>query len=294
MKSFTPPVFANTEADTLEYSVQDSGGVQSFSTPRALKKLCRKGIPGLLLLSIADEASQILAEQAAEYIRLGLSNLDVRIVVIVGHAEEAEMPDWGERLAVSAILRNTAEDTLLNKQTIKRELDNYNRLNSVRSEHNLEVQLLMAVTRFSESGMAFSSILDHFYTCLGEVCASSLSIQIAVKEHSGTLEKYDHEHQVSEADLNGAFRFSELSECLKKAITEKKPQVSISSDEFDVSVIQKKLDKQISGFLVFPILAYDRVVKILFYLISQEDMEKITVNRIDLITKAFDLSLIHI
>lgn len=281
-------IFAGGEKRQIDALLDDWCQFQWLTNFRAFKKACRQGSPALVVLHISDQDSESLSKKIVEYLRLGLANRDSRIVVLVDPAYSLEPSVWKTQLEINAHLSMDEESLVFNRDVLKTEVDNYRRMADIRRQHRLEVSLLMAVAQFSESKDIFGEVLSHFSRCLNDLCSASLSVQIRIREEQGIIESFGHAHLFSEQELSLAFKLPDISHELAKAVTEKKPQVSIQIDGFDMTVINKKLNKNITGSLVFPIIAYEKVVKILVYLISTEDMDTISVNKIDLISKAFD------
>ncbi len=282
------PIIVCGEVRQLEGLLSGWCQFHTFENTKALKKLCRRSQPALFVAHVFDEKSEDLARNSAEYLRLGLALSDTRIIVFSDLHYVVNRSSWPKALDVTAFLDYEKSNILFNQDLLKGELDNYQRISEVNKKHRQEVALLMAITRFSDAGESFDAILSHFSKCLGDVCESCLSMQINVAKDEAVIENFSRDDILSESELRTAFSLPALTGGFAHAVQEKKPQVFLAVDEFDIGVVQKKLNVEIAGYLVFPILTYTKVVKILVYFVAEQDMGSISVSKVDLISRAFD------
>jgi len=73
---------------------------------------------------------------------------------------------------------------------------------------------------------------------------------------------------------------------LQHTIDEKHPQIDLIPNKIDLSSIESHLQTTIGSYLTFPIVAYGNVLYLLFYLIPDAHMDKVSMRKINIINKA--------
>lgn len=261
----------------------DHVDLQSISSARAVKKQLRAASPAMLMLMVADEASNNQAEQLCRYVREGLADPLMKIVLLGEAGYALDEVVWLEQHGASCCLSVNEARRSINRSVIRRELESFTWLQLERHQREVETQLLMSITRFSRVNESVNSLIVPFSHALSEFCSACLCLQV---KPGG-----DGQAQVAvvypEADESpDTALVTPLQGLIDLSIKQKSPQVQLLPQELDIQRIEQHVGAVVGGYLAFPLLVYDNVVRVLICLIPAAAMDRVSMHQVEVMSKA--------
>ncbi|WP_027857196.1 sensor histidine kinase [Marinobacterium jannaschii] len=254
---------------------------------RACKKIFRQFNPWLIVMHISDDASEQRAGQVAGFIREGLADRDARM--IVAHPPEYSLNalDWMERWDINGFICLDEQRGQLNQRLIQREADDWLRAFRVRQQHQAESDLLMCITRFSRCNKGLSELLQEFSAIMARLSHATAYAHIKITDDvAGTVELARPDTGEFRGLLKEALGLPALPPFLKRAYSEKKPQIDLLPEEGAISSLEASFGVSLGSCLVFPLVVYERVICLMVYLIPEEALADISMRQVEIVTKA--------
>lgn len=281
-----PIIVVCTHANTAQFVPESWKTVEHANSLRAAKKKMRQAKPALVLLCIDSPDDVALCQSVSQYIREGLANAVSRIVVMHSESEKLDEVEWLEEFQVNACLCARHEKRLFNQSVLKRELDTFDYIESTYKQHDAETEMLMCISQFSRANETTKVLLSTFSQSLARLCHAAYSCEIYINN--------DGYHAVAAndtpSDMNDAFESlftgKALPNFLLKAIEEQQPQIDLLHANSGIDSVLDQSSTPIGSYLAFPIVVYKRVLCLLFFLIPESDMSRVSMKQINIINKA--------
>lgn len=237
----------------------------------------------MLILVLNREDQLESARQLCRYVRQGLANRTMRIVLLGNETLALDEVCWLEQHQASCCLVHTQRRAAINRSVVRRELDTFICLQSERQQRALETALLMSVTRFSRMSEGIDELTRSFACTLSEFCHAALCVQAKPQADLPAL------LSVCYPELDES-PYSLLTDPLQKlidlAFTQKTPQVQLLPQTLDLAAVDAHLGTTIAGYLAFPLVVYGRVVRVLVCLIPGMAMERVSMQQVEVMSKA--------
>lgn len=260
---------------------------QHFNHFRSLKKQFRHQKPALIICCISNQEDQTFCKQVIEYVREGLSNMDTRIVLLKQAQFDLDEANWMEQLQINCCLLSESEKQTFNIIALNRELDTFLHIENNRRQHEAETDMLMCITQFSRDNESLSELLKSFSATLATLCFSECCFHIKIQENNqGEVNYCDKGDNDFINQFTRTLGLPPIPEYLQHILIEKHPQIDLLPEVIDLKPIEEQLDAHIGSYLTFPIVAYDKVLYLLFYLIPETHMDKVSMKQINVINKA--------
>lgn len=282
-----PHVLIVSHCDTSEFLPKDWDKGHHFSNVRGIKKQFKNDTPALIIIGIKDEQDEELGKQVTEFIREGLCNNDSRIVLIKSQAFDLDEISWLELQQVNACLSADPDRDSFNTSVLHREIDTFKHIQNRLYQHEAESNMLMCITQFSRENEPLEELLKKFSHRLSVLCYSACGFHIKLLDNNECDVNYCDKDDHNFIDL-----FSQLIEApripnyLQTVIKEKHPQIDLIPEKSRLTEIDDYMGITMGSYLTFPIVAYDKVLYLLVYLIPEEDMDKVSMKQINVINKA--------
>lgn len=281
-----PIIVVCTHANTTQFVPESWKTFEHANSLRAAKKKMRQAKPALVLLCIDSPDAVALCQSVSQYIREGLANAVSRIVVMHSESEKLDEVEWLEEFQVNACLCARHEKRLFNQSVLKRELDTFDYIESTYKQHDAETEMLMCISQFSRANETTKVLLSTFSQSLARLCHAAYSCEIYINS--------DGYHAVAAKDtpsnMNDAFESlftgKTLPNFLLKAIEEQQPQIDLLHANSGIDTVLDQSSAPIGSYLAFPIVVYKRVLCLLFFLIPESDMSRVSMKQINIINKA--------
>lgn len=254
---------------------------------RAAKKKMRYAKPALVILCIDSADDVALCKSVSQFIREGGANVVSRIVVIHSESEKLDEVEWLEEYQVNACLCKRQDRDLFNQSVLKRELDTFEFIESTYRQHNAETEMLMCISQFSRANESTKALLSTFSQSLARLCHAAYSCEIYIDNNDGyrAVAAKDTPSAMSEA-FTDVLTGKTLPNFLCKAIEERQPQIDLLNAHSGIDAILDQSSAPIGSFLAFPIVVYNRVLCLLFFLIPESEMSRVSMKQINIINKA--------
>ncbi|WP_181405086.1 sensor histidine kinase [Aestuariibacter sp. GS-14] len=282
------PVFMVTQScEPSVFLPADSLSFEVINGLRSGKKVLRSTKPSLVILCVANEDDIQLCQGIAQYIRQGLANQDTRLVLIHQPALQLDEVLWLETFQINACLSAIAEKALFNATVLKREIATFQYIDNTCKQHDAETEMLVCITRFSRADENITALLSAFSAALASLCHACCSFEIYPENQAKFRVRSSGKDNIDILKTMQALMSGEtLPACVSQAIDEKHPQISLLHDNAGLDLITRQLDTQIGSYLAFPVVVYKRVVCLLFYLIPESEMDRVSMKQITIINKA--------
>jgi hypothetical protein len=266
---------------------QNTFEVKHVSSVRRFKKALRDAKPALVLLGLKEEADELLANDAAQYIRSGLSNTDTRMAILRASEHQVDESIWMEGYQVNSCLVDSEACFSYNRNVLLRELETFRQLQNTRKQHDIETEMLMSISQFSREDGKLSKLLKQFSESLSALCHASHCFHIHVKKNGiWRLEHTNCENAQALDALNTALKSDDQKSCLAEALREQHPQINLLQHATDLDAVVTCLDEKIGSYLTFPVVVYGRTVCLLLYLIPEAEIAHVSMKQINIVNKA--------
>ncbi len=260
---------------------------QPINNIRAVKQQFSNERPALVILCISDEVHESLSIKVTEYIRDGLLNLDTRILVIYEPDYILDELKWMSSLQVNGCLPALASKQTFNLAMINREVETFLYIDNSQRQHKAETEMLMCISRFSRNNEPLLALLNVFSSSLSALCYSMCNIHVQIMPNNqGAIDYCDIDTEVFIESLNEFLTLPNLPNFLVNALEEKQAQINLLPDELNLTALESALNQKVGSYLTFPVIAYNKPLYLLVYLISEEHMDKVTMRQINIINKA--------
>ncbi|WP_269520297.1 sensor histidine kinase [Alteromonas sp. BMJM2] len=281
-----PIIVVCTHANTTQFVPESWKALEYANSLRAAKKKMRQAKPALVLLCIDSVDDIALCQSVSQYIREGLANAVSRIAVIHSESEKLDEVEWLEEFQVNACLCARQERALFNQSVLKRELDTFDYIESTYRQHNAETEMLMCISQFSRANETTKELLGTFSQSLAKLCHAAYSCEIYISNDdyraSAATDTPSNMIDAFDSLLTG----KSLPNFLLKTIDEQQPQIDLLHATSGIDAILKQSSVVIGSYLAFPIVVYKRVLCLLFFLIPESDMSRVSMRQINIINKA--------
>ena len=282
-----PSVMAVSHSLQDQYLPEDWNSYSVFNNFKAIKKQFRHDRPALIVIHIANEEDENLGKKVVEFVRKGLSNFDTRIVLLKQSEFVLDEINWMEQQQINACLIADDDRLAFNLSALSRELDTFCHIDNNQREHHAETEMLMCIAQFSKEAVSLKALLKEFSQTLAALSYASCSVHVKIKEHTQCAIDYCN---IDESDFIDNFSrligAPQIPDFLQHTIDEKHPQIDLIPNKIDLSSIESHLQTTIGSYLTFPIVAYGNVLYLLFYLIPDAHMDKVSMRKINIINKA--------
>ncbi|MGH1439537.1 MAG: sensor histidine kinase [Cellvibrionaceae bacterium] len=283
----TPPILVIGDLSEHEDLLDNWREYQHFINFRSLKKQFRHHKPALIICCVGSEEDQQFCKQVIGYVRDGLSNMDTRIILLKQVQFEIDEANWMENLQVNCCLLAEKEKTEFNITALNRELETFLHIENSRRQHDAETDMLMCITQFSRENETLKELLKSFSSTLATLCFSECCFHIKIKDNNhGEVSYCDQNDNDFINQFTHILGLPSIPEYLQHILSEKHPQIDLLPDVIDLTPIEKQLSTHIGSYLTFPIVAYEKVLYLLFYLIPETHMDKVSMKQINVINKA--------
>jgi signal transduction histidine kinase len=258
-----------------------------FNNFRAIKKQFRNNKVALIIACISNEEEEQLCEQVTQYVREGLLNQDVRIVILYHLPYVIDELNWLGRLQVNACLQVIEGKKPFNLTILKREVDTFLHIENNRRQHEAETEMLMCISRFSRDNESIIDLLKIFSASLSALCYSTCCFHIKIQTNNqGIIDYCDVDNDNLLVNLKTLFKLPQIPHFLQHTLDEKQPQISLLPEDIDLNSLNSDITEKIGSYLTFPIVAYNKPLYLLIYLITEKHMDKVTMRQINIINKA--------
>lgn len=246
----------------------------------------RQAKPSLVLLCIDSHDDVALCQSVSQYIREGLANAVSRIVVMHSDSEKLDEVEWLEEFQVNACLCARQEKSLFNQSVLKREIDTFNYIESTNKQHDAETEMLMCISQFSRANETTKELLSTFSQSLARLCHAAYSCEIYISNDGYRASSAkDTPNNMNEA-FQSIFTCKSLPNFLLKTIEEQQPQIDLLHANSGIDALLSQSSASIGSYLAFPIVVYKRVLCLLFFLILESEMSRVSMRQINIINKA--------
>ncbi|ESP94307.1 hypothetical protein N483_23080 [Pseudoalteromonas luteoviolacea NCIMB 1944] len=261
--------------------------VETATNLRASKKLIRKKKPGLIVLNVEDTESEELAEQLLEYVRIGCQDKDM--IFIVAHQPE-RMPDalsWIENYDIASFISLAQNKEAFNLSVIERNLKAWQRLLQINAQHKAESDLLMSVAHLHRNNNDINEVMLTFMQSLANIACATTHCRIKISnQNEGELSQVWPQQESMEQLLSSAFGLPTLPAYLARSLTEKKPQIDLLPGKETFHSVNQLLGSNLSSYLIFPIVVYDKVLELMVFFIDEQAMDSVSMRQIDVVSKS--------
>lgn len=251
---------------------------------RGAKKALRSETVAMLLLVVSNDAELQQALVLCRYVRSGLADPMMKIVLLGAEGFLLDEVAWLEEEGATCCLIQSEKRHSINRSVIRRELDAFACLLEERRQRSVETQLLMSVTRFSRVQESIDSLTQSFAEALSAFCFSSLTLQARPPQENKPA-ALNVCYPQPDSDPVKALT-DPLAGLVELAFSQKAPQVQLLPQELDISNIEDQLGEQIGGYLAFPLVVYERVVRVLVCLIPAQAMDRVSMHQVEVMTRA--------
>lgn len=274
-------------SEGCQFLPDDWCSFEVINSLRNARKKMRHSKPALIVLCVSTDADISLAENIAGYVRQGIANQDTRMVLL--HQESLQLDEvaWLEQHQINACLSAAPGKAVFNRTVLKREIETFHHIESNNQQHEAETELLICITRFSRAGESINALLASFSASLAKLCHAACSFEIYIESMSRI--------QVRAADdvpkewlttMQKLAAVDSLSPCIAQAIEEQNPQINLLQQSTGIESLTQLIPQEIGSYLTFPIVVYNKVVCVLFYLIPEKEMSRVSMKQINIINKA--------
>jgi len=285
--SYEPSVMAVSHSLQNQYLPENWNSYSVFNNFKTIKKQFRHERPALIVIQIACEEDESLGKKVVDFVRKGLSNFDTRIVLLKQSEFVLDEINWMEQQQINACLIADNDRLSFNLSALNRELDTFNHIDNNQRQHDAETDMLMCIAQFSREAVSIKDLLKEFSQTLAVLSYASCSVHIKIKEHDQCAIEYCN---IDENDFVDNFSrligVPQIPDYLQHTIDEKNPQIDLIPNKIDLSSIESQLQTTIGSYLTFPIVSYGNVLYLLFYLIPEAHMDKVSMRQINIINKA--------
>jgi len=276
-----------TDTSAINFLPENWKAFEHVNSLRAAKKKMRQAKPALVVLCIDSPDDIALCQSVSQYIRQGLANAVSRIVVIHSESQKLNEVEWLEEYQVNACLSARQDKSLFNKSVLNRELDTFDYIESTYRQHDAETEMLMCISQFSRANESTKALLNTFSHSLARLCHAAYSCEIYIENNNRyrAVAATDTPSNMADAFKN-TFMGSTLPAFLLKAIEEQQPQIDLLHANSGIEAVLQQSSVTIGSYLAFPIVVYKRVICLLFFLIPESDMSRVSMKQINVINKA--------
>jgi len=254
------------------------------SPGRSAKKRLRAEPVSMLLLYVSNEDEQEQARQLCRYVRDGLADPMMKIVLLSDESFPVDEVHWLEEEGATCCLILSEKRHSINRSVVRRELDAFACLLEERRQRAVETRLLMSVTRFSRAQESIDELTQSFAEALSEFCFACLCLQARPPREARQAEVTVCYPEVNACPL--AELTAPLEALVQLAFAQKAPQVQLLPQELDVRAIEAQVGVAIGGYLAFPLVVYQKVVRVLVCLIPAQAMERVSMHQVEVMTRA--------
>ncbi len=282
------PVFLVGQSAKPSEFLPDNGiPFELLTSLRNTRKKLRSVKPSLVILRVTCEEDIHLCQEVAQYVRQGLANQDTRLVLLHDPGQQLDEVLWLEDYQINACLTASFERATFNASVLKREIATFEYIENTHKQHDAETEMLVCITRFSRADENITALLSTFSEALARLCHATCSFEIYIENQTG--------YRVRSAGVETAERVNALRQLLlnnqvppsiRQAIDEKHPQINLLQENAGLESVISLIDEDIGSYLAFPVVVYNRVVCLLFYLIPESEMDRVSMKQINIINKA--------
>lgn len=273
--------------DGSQFLPEDWFSYELVTSLRNARKKMRHMKPALVILCVGTEEDISLAEDVAGYIRQGLSNQDSRMVLLHEASLQIDEVAWLEQHQINACLSTSPAKTMFNRSVFKREIETFHHIESNNQQHEAETELLICITRFSRAEENINVLLASFSASLSKLCHAACSFEIYIESHSRIqVRAPDSVPREWLSTMQSLAAVDSLSPCIAQAIDEQNPQINLLQQDTGIEALTRQVPEEIGSYLTFPIVVYNKVVCVLFYLIPEKEMSRVSMKQINIINKA--------
>ncbi len=254
---------------------------------RSIKKQFSRQKPSLIVICINSKDDEDLCQKVTEFVRIGLSNMDTRIVIMRNPEFVIDEVLWMEKFQVNGCLLNNEKNQTINLSILNREIDTFLHIENNRILHDAETDMLMCITQFSKDNEPVNILLQNFSSTLSSLCYARCCLHIKVEDNTtGNITYHLPNNNELLTRYNQALNLPKLPNYLCSALDEKKPQINLLPENINLKPIEEELGFTIGSYLTFPISSYNKVLYLLLYFIPDTDMDKVSMKQINVINKA--------
>jgi len=252
---------------------------------RAAKKYLRANDVQMLVLGVSDGDSAEQARLLCHYVRDGLADATMKIVLFAEESLPLDEVTWLEVHQVNSCQTLSALRTQINRSVLQREFDACMGLQQERRQREAETNLLMAVTRFSRMGDRMEQLTQQFAQSLGQYCYTPLCFEARVDEASSIQVQVAYTAEGSAPEVTGD-ALLQLERLARQSFSQKSPQIKLLPDDVDFKLLERRVGAPIGGYLAFPLVVYGKVLKVLICLIPAQSMDRVSMHQVAVMSKA--------
>ncbi len=281
-------VFVVGQSAKTSVFLTDNGiAFELLTSLRNAKKKLRSTKPALVVLSVTSEEDIHLCQGVARYVRQGLVNLDTRLVLLHEPGQKVDEVSWFDECQINACLTPSLERSTLNASVLKREIATFEYIENTQKQHDAETEMLVCISRFSRADENITALLSIFSEALARLCHAACSFEIYIENQTGfRVKSTGTETAESASALGQLLRHNQVPTIIRQAIDEKHPQINLLQENAGIESVTSLIDDEIGSYLAFPVVVYNRVVCLLFYLIPESEMDRVSMKQINIINKA--------
>ena len=247
-----------------------------------LKKHLRSNEVSVVLLVTGSNASEEV-RQVSRYLREGLANYSTRILVLAGEDQRHYEQQWLDDFAIDAVYPHDLSDSLLNAR-LKRQHQSYAAQKQRLYQSEIQTDLLLSVTQFSQARSAFQDLIAQFATALSGFCYSGCSLifrrqqndQLACEQVSGLA--------LTDAQV-ATIAQGPLSRIVESSFSLSTPQLELVTQTEQIDALNT-LNIPSSSYVSFPIVVYGKVLAVVLCFIRSDAMDAVSVKQIDIMKDA--------
>lgn len=282
------PIYVVTQSsDVSEYLPEQWQTCESINSLRSGRKKLRDNKPAMVVLCIGGDEDILLGQEIARYIREGMANRDTRIVLLHDPAQQLDEVAWLEEFQINACLTADPARQHFNRSVLNRELDTFSYIENNYRQHDAETEMLVCITRFSRADENITTLLSTFAETLAKLSHAICHFEIYIEMESRyRVRNRDRSKKHLAEQMQAIVVNGQLPACLSMAIAEQKPQINLLHDNGGIDALLARIETPVGSYLTFPIVVYNRVICLLFFLIPEAEMARVSMKQINIINKA--------
>lgn len=257
---------------------------QIFTTPRSLKKVLRSCVRCLLIVDIFPTDKLNMLTDIVEYVRLGMANPDIQIVVILNESDPSVKDEIFCQYNINGIFDFPQVQTPIYHTFITRTLDSIQRQKQQGKRAEEQLQLLLSVNRFSHHRQPLAQLIHDFSQTLHQFCHSSLSIKVDVKKkliHKVSFSAIQPDLSVPSPAVLSTLSEQGLERLCEQINTLKSPQVELNIPTQLHQTLESIGITDCGSYLAFPLIVYDHLLCFIVCFVEQENLDCVSISNVN-------------
>ena len=270
-------VYSNAPNELKSFISEDNNPV-FFNNEKTLKKTIRSSNPPLVMLHISSLSDVDVAIKIGEYIRQGLNNKLTWLRVFISESlieQQVSLSQCGI-FNDTLILTESNLDiiTQSNQQLLMYMANTEDLINS----KDAETKMLTSINRFSQHRQPIQKLIYSYAQSLNQFCYGYTAIIVTPKKISSVK---DINWEIPDDDINSLSN-DDTAEFIKNAMQCKAPKIELLPENIASMKIFSIINKNIGGYIIFPISIYNNNIASIVCFIAEEDLDNTSTTQLNI------------